>query len=75
VKSVENNAYLERKEKYFKHVKKSDWESWQWQTKHRITNAEELEKYIKLTDEERHGVNGVLKKIKNGYYAILFNFN
>jgi lysine 2,3-aminomutase len=76
MKSVENNAYLERKEKYFKHVKKSDWESWQWQTKHRITNAEELEKYIKLTDEERHGVQGVLKKLRMGitpYYLTLID--
>ena len=76
MKSVENNAYLERKEKYFKHVNKSDWESWQWQTKHRITNAEELEKYIKLTDEERHGVQGVLKKLRMGitpYYLTLID--
>lgn len=74
--SIVNTKYLERKEKYFKDVKQSDWESWQWQTKHRITTAEELEKYIKLTDEEKKGIKSVLVKLRMAitpYYLTLID--
>ena len=74
--SVVNNKYLERKDQYFKDVKQSDWESWEWQTKHRISTAEELEKYIKLTDEEKKGIISVLTKLRMAitpYYLTLID--
>ena len=74
--SVVNNKYLERKDQYFKDVKQSDWESWEWQTKHRISTAEELEKHIKLTDEEKKGIISVLTKLRMAitpYYLTLID--
>ena len=74
--SIVNTAYLEKKEKYFKHVKKSDWESWQWQTKNRITTAEELKKYMDLTEEEIKGIKSVLTKLRMAitpYYLTLID--
>lgn len=39
-------------EKYYPSVSETEWNDWRWQMAHRITKIDELEKFIKLTDEE-----------------------
>ena len=76
MKQIINTTYLERKQKYFGNVSNEDWSSWQWQTKHRIKNALELEKYIKLTPEEKKAIEGVLAKLRMAitpYYLTLID--
>ena len=33
----------------------SDWRSWTWQLRHRITTLEQIERHMRLTPEERAG--------------------
>ena len=40
----------------FAEVPKEDWNSWSWQLKHSIRNAETLSKHVELTEAERIGV-------------------
>jgi lysine 2,3-aminomutase len=39
----------------WRHVPESEWRDWTWQLKNRVTTAEQLERYIPLTPEERAG--------------------
>jgi lysine 2,3-aminomutase len=38
------------------HVPDCDWNDWRWQLRNRITNLDQLEKFLPLTNEERQGV-------------------
>ena len=41
---------------YWHDVSDADWNDWRWQLKHRITNAEQLQKFLPtLTPEEYAG--------------------
>lgn len=40
----------------FAEVPKDDWNSWSWQLKHSIRNAEVLSKHLELTEAERVGI-------------------
>jgi lysine 2,3-aminomutase len=41
---------------YWPAVSPEEWNSWQWQQKHRITRLAELEQHLQLTPEERAGI-------------------
>ena len=43
---------VNRRKELFGHVSEEDWNDWRWQVRNRITNLEELKKYITLTKEE-----------------------
>jgi lysine 2,3-aminomutase len=43
---------VNRRNVLFSHISDEDWENWRWQVKNRITNLEELKKYITLTEDE-----------------------
>lgn len=52
------------------------WNDWRWHMKNRITNAEELRNYIKLTPEEAKGISACLKQFRMAitpYYASLMD--
>lgn len=71
-----NEKYLERKHKFFGQVSETDWNDWKWQTSHRIRTAEELKKYIPLTQEEEdtiHHILGHLRMAITPYYLTLIN--
>ncbi|MCX7709483.1 MAG: lysine 2,3-aminomutase [Clostridia bacterium] len=62
----------------WKDVSKDQWNDWRWQIANRITTIDELEKVIRLTEEERDGVNQSLKKLRMAitpYYASLMDAN
>jgi lysine 2,3-aminomutase len=73
---VTNDTYLLRKKKYFPGVLDSDWQDWRWQVRNRIKNVDDLDKYIKLTEEERNDITSVLSKFRMAitpYYLTLIN--
>ena len=73
---VTNDTYLLRKKKYFPEVLDSDWQDWRWQVRNRIKNVDDLDKYIKLTEEERNDITSVLSKFRMAitpYYLTLIN--
>jgi lysine 2,3-aminomutase len=73
---VTNDTYLLRKKKYFPDVLDSDWQDWRWQVRNRIKNVDDLDKYIKLTEEERNDISSVLSKFRMAitpYYLTLIN--
>ncbi|MFP4478602.1 MAG: lysine 2,3-aminomutase [Candidatus Izemoplasmatales bacterium] len=78
MKSITNDGYLERRDKYFPEVTKEDWEDWHWQVKHRIQSVDDLEKYIKLSDEEKEDIKQVLSKFRMAitpYFFSLIDIN
>jgi lysine 2,3-aminomutase len=76
MKTIINDTYLERKARYFKDVTDAQWSDWKWQTKHRIKNAEELKKYIQLTEREEQMIGDVLGRFRMAitpYYLTLMD--
>lgn len=53
-----------------------DWENWHWQFKNRITNAEELSKWIPVAEEEKADIDRCLKQFRMAvtpYYLSLID--
>jgi lysine 2,3-aminomutase len=76
MKSILNESHLERRKQYFSHVSDSDWNSWKWQTSNRIQTAEDLKKYIKLTDSEEKTILNILGHLRMAitpYYLTLID--
>lgn len=60
----------------WKDVNEADWNDWKWQVKNRITTVEELQKVVKLTDEEAEKINNALTRLRMAitpYYASLID--
>lgn len=73
---VTNDSYLARKDKYFSHVTDSEWNDWRWQVRNRIKTVEELDKYVKLSDQEKEDIGRVLSKFRMSitpYYLTLID--
>lgn len=73
---IVNDKYLERKQLYFPNVSLLDWQDWRWQVRNRITDVEQLKKYISLTSEEEQQINQVLSKFRMAitpYYLCLID--
>lgn len=57
-------------------VAQEDWDNWQWQQRHRVTNLEVLEKVITITPEERDAFERSNEQFHMGitpYYAALMD--
>jgi len=70
--------HLERRHTYFKNVSDEDWNSWHWQTKHRIKTVDDLRKYMLFTNEEEEQIAKVLSTFRMAitpYYFTLINPN
>jgi lysine 2,3-aminomutase len=73
---VTNDSYLARKDKYFSHVTDLEWNDWHWQVRNRIKTVEELDKYVKLSDQEKEDIGRVLSKFRMSitpYYLTLID--
>jgi lysine 2,3-aminomutase len=73
---VTNDSYLARKDKYFSHVTDLEWNDWRWQVRNRIKTVEELDKYVKLSDQEKEDIGRVLSKFRMSitpYYLTLID--
>lgn len=52
------------------------WNDWRWQISQRITNVEQLEQFVELTNREKEGITACLKKFRMAitpYYASLIS--
>jgi lysine 2,3-aminomutase len=57
-------------------VDPAQWSDWRWQLRNRLTTAEELEAFVRLTDEERRGLQvapGLFRVGTTPYYAQLMD--
>lgn len=73
---VTHDEYLERKNKYFPNVSDEDWNDWHWQMQHRIRFAEDLRKYLSLSNQETEEIKGILAKFRMSitpYYLCLID--
>lgn len=62
--------------KIFTEIDNELWNDWNWQVKNRITNVEELKKYVPLTENEEQGVQECLKTLRMSitpYYLSLID--
>ena len=78
MKKITNDAYLERKDKYFPNVSDEQWKDWHWQVRHRIQTVEQLENFVTLDQDERQHIHEVLKKFRMAitpYYFTLVDIN
>ncbi|MBN2539934.1 MAG: lysine 2,3-aminomutase [Bacilli bacterium] len=73
---VTNDSYLKRKAIYFPNVTEEEWNDWHWQVRNRIRFAEDLRKYLPLSDEETEEMKGLLSKFRMSitpYYLCLID--
>ncbi len=62
----------------FKDIPAEQWNDWKWQYKNRIMTAEDLSKYIELSNEERQGIEKCLDSYQMAitpYVLSLFDLN
>lgn len=62
----------------WKDVTEAEWNDWHWQVRNRLQTVEDLEKVIKLTEQEKIDIAKVLEKFRMGitpYYASLMDPN
>jgi len=67
---------ISRKKDLFPNVPDNLWNDWKWQVKNRITNLEDLKKYIPLTDTEEEGIKKCLQSLRMAitpYYLSLID--
>jgi lysine 2,3-aminomutase len=63
---------------YFPNATEENWNDWRWQLRHRITSLKQLEKFYRLSDNERNGFqfpNTALPLAITPYYASLIDPN
>ena len=61
---------------FFSEIPYEKWNNWKWQYKHRIETVSELEKYLKLSDDEKSGIEKCLMNYKMAitpYYLSLID--
>jgi lysine 2,3-aminomutase len=72
-------AYTEDRTAWFEgqglwsHVPETDWLDWAWQLKNRLTTAEQLERYMVLTEAEKAGCAFANKKLALAITPYFFN--
>jgi lysine 2,3-aminomutase len=72
-------AYTEDRSVWFEgqglwsHVPGEDWKDWTWQLKNRLTTAEQLERHMTLTPEEKAGCAFANKKLALAITPYFFN--
>ncbi len=57
----------------WQHIPESDWRSWTWQLKHRITSVAQLEQFMTLTPDERAGCAFADQKLSLAITPYFFN--
>ncbi|QVK19557.1 lysine 2,3-aminomutase [Mycoplasmatota bacterium] len=71
-----NTEYLRRRKSYFPNVTDEEWNNWHWQVRNRIVSLDMLEKYIKLSHDEKDAIEKVLGKFRMAitpYYLTLMD--
>jgi lysine 2,3-aminomutase len=74
--NIKSKMIANRRLEIFKDVSDKEWNDWQWQVRNRITNVEELKKFLPLSKEEEEGIIRCLKVLRMAitpYYLTLIN--
>jgi len=67
---------INRRRELFPEIEDAQWNDWKWQISHRVTDVEELKKYIPLTADEEEGVRKCLQSLRMAitpYYLSLID--
>jgi lysine 2,3-aminomutase len=65
---------LSFRKKFYPKLSKKDWDSWQWQLSHRITDIDELQRFFPLTSSEKSAITeSRLPFAVTPYYISLMN--
>jgi len=54
---VVSAASNEFRKRHFPGVKNAEWNDWRWQNRNRVRSLPQLERMIRVTDEERHAID------------------
>ena len=69
-------AALSDRNPYYSEVDDGDWNDWRWQQRRRVTTLEELERVIRVTDEEREAYRACVETFRMAitpYYLSLMS--
>lgn len=64
------------RKRYFPEAAASEWNDWRWQLQHRLTRLEDLERFVRLSEDERNAItlcSGMLPVSITPYYASLLD--
>ncbi|MDR3630894.1 MAG: KamA family radical SAM protein [Desulfocapsaceae bacterium] len=67
---------LSFRQRYFPAASQEDWNDWRWQLRHRLTSRRQLEKIVRLSEDEKnsfHFQNATLPVAITPYYASLID--
>jgi lysine 2,3-aminomutase len=70
---IEDRAAWFEGQGLWQHISESDWRSWTWQLKNRITSVAQLEQYMTLTPDEKAGCYFADKKLSLAITPYFFN--
>ena len=70
---IENRAHWFEGQGLWQHLPEADWRDWNWQLKNRITNAAQLEQFMKLTPEEKEGCQFAGRRLALSITPYFFN--
>lgn len=70
---TENRASWFEGQGHWQHVPESDWKSWIWQLKNRLTTVAQLEQFLTLTPEEKAGCYFADQKLSLAITPYFFN--
>ena len=78
INSNRNNESDHFRNEFFPNATNDDWNDWHWQLKNRITNIEQLERIINLSEDERAALSCPVNALPlsiTPYYASLLDKN
>lgn len=70
---IEDRATWFEGQGLWQHIPESDWRSWTWQLKNRLTSVAQLEQYMTLTPDEKAGCYFADKKLSLAITPYFFN--
>lgn len=70
---IEDRAAWADGQGLWQHIPEQDWRDWTWQLKNRLTTAEQLERYLTLTPEEKAGCDQANHKLALAITPYFFN--
>jgi len=70
---IENRGVWFEGQGHWQHIPESDWRSWIWQLKNRITSVAQLEQFMTLTAEEKAGCYFADQKLSLAITPYFFN--
>jgi lysine 2,3-aminomutase len=73
---LKTNEFVYRRKELFGNVPEEKWNDWHWQVSNRITNVDQLKKYLPLTEKEESSIRKCLESLRMAitpYYLSLMD--